>query len=100
MRSGTQEGARTCEHVAPMATTAVSSFAKALALGEIHEDLVCPYPIPGGEEADKVRALVQGFRDYASSNIDSQKIDETGTIPDQTFRDLGELGLMGLYVPE
>jgi acyl-CoA dehydrogenase family member 9 len=83
-----------------MATTAVSSFAKALALGEIHEDLVFPYPIPKGDEADKVRKLVEGFRAYAAENIDSQKIDETGEIPSQTFRDLGELGLMGLYVPE
>jgi acyl-CoA dehydrogenase family member 9 len=83
-----------------MATTAVSSFAKALALGEIHEDLVFPYPIPHGDEADKVRGLIEGFRSYAEDNIDSQRIDESGTIADETFRDLGELGLMGLYVPE
>jgi acyl-CoA dehydrogenase family member 9 len=83
-----------------MATTTVSSFAKALALGEIHEDLVFPYPIPSGDEADKVRGLVAAFREYAAENLDSQEIDETGTIDDQVFRDLGELGLMGLYVPE
>ena len=83
-----------------MATTTVSSFAKALALGEIHEDLVFPYPIPTGEEAEKVRGLIQGFRDYAEENLDSQQIDESGEIPDQVYRDLGELGLMGLYVPE
>ncbi len=83
-----------------MATTAVSSFAKALALGEIHEDLVFPYPIPGGEEADKVRALVQSFRAYAAEHVDPVAIDETGDIPDRIYRDLGELGLMGLYVPE
>jgi acyl-CoA dehydrogenase family member 9 len=83
-----------------MATTAVSSFTKALALGEIHEDLVFPYPIPSGDEADKVRRLVAGFRDYAAEHIDPLEIDETGTISDQTYRDLGELGLMGLYVPE
>src|SRR3712207_3430864 len=83
-----------------MATTAVSSFTKALALGEIHEDLVFPYPIPSGEEADKVRKLVAGFREYADEHIDSREIDELGTITDQTYRDLGELGLMGMYVPE
>jgi len=83
-----------------MAATTVSSFAKALALGEIHEDLVFPYPIPRGEEAAKVRGLIQAFRDYAAEHVDSQQIDETGEIPDQVYRDLGELGLMGLYVPE
>ncbi len=83
-----------------MANTTVSSFAKALALGEIHEDLVFPYPIPRGDEADKVRGLIQAFRDYAQDNVDPLEIDESGTIPDRVYRDLGELGLMGLYVPE
>jgi acyl-CoA dehydrogenase family protein 9 len=81
-------------------TTAVTSFSKALMLGEIHEDMVFPYPIPGTEEADRVRALVQGFRSYAADHIDSRRIDEEGWIPDEVFTDLGELGLMGLYVPE
>src|SRR5213596_1722885 len=83
-----------------VATERVSSFSKALALGEIHEDVVFPYPIPRGEEAEKVRGLIRGFRDYAAQHIDSREIDETGTISDKVYRDLGELGLMGLYVDE
>ena len=78
----------------------VSSFSKALALGEIHEDVVFPYPIPRGEEAEKVRRLIRGFRDYAAEHIDSREIDETETISDRVYRDLGDLGLMGLYVDE
>src|SRR3954469_13210487 len=83
-----------------VAADRVWSFSKALALGEIHEDVVFPYPIPRGEEADKVRGLVQDFRAYAEQHIDSREIDETGTISDQVYRDLGDLGLMGLYVDE
>src|SRR3712207_4193268 len=83
-----------------MATTTVSSFTKALALGQIHQDLVFPKPIPAGEEAGKVRALHQGLRDCASETVGPQKIDESGTIDDQVYRDPGELGLMGHYVPE
>ena len=83
-----------------VATDRVSSFSKALALGEIHEDVVFPYPIPRGDEAEKVRNLIRGFRDYAAQNIDSREIDETGTISDEVYRDLGDLGLMGLYVDE
>ena len=78
----------------------VSSFSKALMLGEIHEELVFPYPIPSGEEADKVRELVTAFRDYAADHIDSRRIDEEAWIPDEVFLELGERGLMGLYVPE
>ena len=85
-----------------MSTTAatVSSFSKALALGEIHEDLVFPYPIPAEDEAEKVRGLIGAFREYAADNIDSRRIDDERWIEDKVFRDLGELGLMGLYVPE
>ena len=79
--------------------TDVTSFAKALALGEIHEELVFPYPLPRDEEAEKVRGLIARFRDYAAEHIDSRAIDEEGWIDDQVYRDLGELGLMGLYVP-
>ncbi len=80
--------------------SAVSSFSKALALGEIHEDLVFPYPPEDPEEAGKIRGLVSAFREYAKDNVDSRKIDDERWIDDQVFRDLGELGLMGLYVPE
>src|SRR3954464_2885223 len=82
-----------------MADEDVPSFAKGLMLGEIHEDLVFPYPIPDREEVEKVRGLIKGFREYAAEHIDSRKIDRDGWIPDQIYRDLGELGLMGLYVP-
>jgi acyl-CoA dehydrogenase family protein 9 len=78
----------------------VTSFAKALVLGEIHEELVFPYPLPDEAEAEKVRRLIDAFRTYAADHIDSRKIDEERWIEDRVFTDLGELGLLGLYVPE
>jgi alkylation response protein AidB-like acyl-CoA dehydrogenase len=84
----------------PATAQAVSSFSKALVLGEIHEDMVFPYPIPRGDEADKTRTLVRRFREYADEHIDPRKIDEDAWIPDEIYRDLGELGFMGLWVPE
>jgi acyl-CoA dehydrogenase family protein 9 len=80
--------------------TGVSSFSKALVLGEIHEDMVFPYPRPNDAEADKIRGLITSFRDYAAENVDSRAIDDARWIEDHVYRDLGELGLMGLYVPE
>ena len=84
----------------PETATAVTSFSKALMLGEIHEDMVFPYPLPDGGEADKVRGLVDAFRGYSAEHIDYRTIDREAWIPDEVYRDLGELGLMGLYVPE
>jgi acyl-CoA dehydrogenase family member 9 len=80
--------------------TDVSSFAKALVLGEIHEDLVFPYPLPDDDEAAKVRGLITRFREYAAENIDARRIDAEAWIDDQVYRDLGEIGITGLYVPE
>jgi len=78
----------------------ITSFSKALVLGEIHEEIVFPYPRPDDAEADKIRGLIAAFRAYAAEHIDSREIDEKGWIEDQVYRDLGELGLLGLYVPE
>ena len=44
----------------------VTSFAKALVLGEIHEELVFPFPLPDEAEAEKVRGLINAFRTYAA----------------------------------
>jgi acyl-CoA dehydrogenase family protein 9 len=80
--------------------TGVSSFAKSLFLGEIHEDLVFPYPKPDQAEQGKVRALVQSAREFAETSYDQRKVEEQRWIGDDRIRELGERGLMGLYVPE
>ena len=80
--------------------SAVSSFSKALVLGEIHEDMVFPYPLPDQGEAEKIRGLIAAFREFAADHVDSRRIDDERWIPDETYRELGERGLMGLYVPE
>jgi acyl-CoA dehydrogenase family member 9 len=86
--------------MAQQTTAAVTSFSKALALGEIHEPIVFPYPLPSDEEAERVRTLIARFRDYAAAHLDPFAIDREAWIPDQVFNDLGDLGLMGLYVAE
>jgi alkylation response protein AidB-like acyl-CoA dehydrogenase len=76
----------------------VSSFAKSLFLGEIHEDLVFPWPSPDPDEQDRIRELNARIRDYCAENYDARKAEEERWIPDQVLRDLGEIGALGLYV--
>jgi acyl-CoA dehydrogenase family protein 9 len=83
----------------PAAETAVSSFAKSLFLGEIHEELVFPFPQPHPDEQDKIRALNASLRELAQT-YDPRKVEEQRWIGDDVIRDLGERGLCGLYVPE
>ena len=78
----------------------VSSFAKSLFLGEIHEEMVFPFPMPSDEEQEKVRGLIGSLREYAEEAYDERRFDEERWIPDEVIAGLGERGLMGLYVPE
>jgi acyl-CoA dehydrogenase family protein 9 len=89
------EAATTQERADEKAVT--SSFAKSLFLGQIHEDLVFPFPKPEPDEQERIRSLIAGLREVP---YDAHKIEEDGWIGDKTIRELGERGLLGLYVPE
>ena len=77
----------------------VSSFAKALFLGEIHEELVFPYPLPSEEQQRRTRELVRSAREFGAG-YDQRKVEEERWIGDDNIRELGERGLLGLYAPE
>lgn len=76
-----------------------SSFAKSLFCGEIHEEMVFPWPQPDEAEQDRVRGLINAAREIGE-RIDSREIEEKRWIGDRLVRDLGDAGLCGLYVPE
>jgi acyl-CoA dehydrogenase family protein 9 len=80
------------------AATAVSSFSKSLFLGEIHEDLVFPFPKPDHEEQDRIRHLVKQAREFGET-YDQRKVEEDRWIGDDKIAELGARGLTGLYVP-
>src|SRR3954462_11963863 len=77
----------------------VSSFAKSLFLGEIHEELVFPYPEPDDAERRRISQLVASCREFGST-YDERAGGGGRWIGDDEIRELGERGLMGLYVPE
>ncbi len=83
----------------PPQSEEASSFSKSLFLGEIHEEMVFPFPKPEQEEQDKIRALNSSLRELAEG-IDTREIEEKRWIGDGLVRELGERGLCGLYVPE
>ena len=75
----------------------VSSFTKSLFLGEIHEELVFPWPAPDPGEQERIRELNAAARDIGS-RMDHREIEEKRWIGDDVIRELGEAGLCGLYV--
>src|SRR3954453_6138519 len=90
------EAATTTQDTPPQ--QGVSSFSKSLFLGEIHEELVFPYPKPDQDEQDRIRKLVAQAREFGAG-YDQRQVEEQRWIGDDKIAELGERGLMGLYVP-
>ncbi|MET4582135.1 acyl-CoA dehydrogenase family protein 9 [Conyzicola nivalis] len=76
------------------------SFTKALFLGNTHSELVMPYPLLESAERTKVEALAGSARDYLANTYDPWKAEADRWVGDDTIRDLGERGLLGLFVDE
>ena len=76
------------------------SFTKGVFLGEIHEDLVFPFPVLADEERESLRMILDSFRAFAADHIDSRQLDHDGRFTDDIRTGMAELGLMGLNIPE
>lgn len=94
--------AASAEATAPSGSDRLSSpsFAKGLFVGELHQDLVTPYPAMSREETRKVRDLSATLHAVADEHYDARRIEEERWIGDGVIRELGDAGLLGLYVPE
>jgi acyl-CoA dehydrogenase family protein 9 len=71
-----------------------------LFLGHIEESLVYPYPLPPPEEGEVVELVLETFRRFAADHIDAERFDREASYPTDVLRGLGEIGLMGVVVPE
>jgi acyl-CoA dehydrogenase family member 9 len=79
---------------------AATSFAKGLFVGEIHQELVTPYPAMAREEGRRVADLSATLHAIADEHYDARRIEDERWIGDEVLAHLGEAGLLGLYVPE
>ena len=99
MEAGPQAQAASQAEIEGKPEGEVSSFAKSLFMGEIHEEMVFPYPKPKAEEQAKVKSLIAAAHEIAGS-VDHRKAEEDRWIGDKTIKALGDAGLCGLYVDE
>jgi acyl-CoA dehydrogenase family protein 9 len=76
------------------------SFTKALFLGELHEELIFPFPTLTPEDAESQRMVLDSLRSWAATAVDRRKHDHEGKFADGVREGLAELGLMGLNIPE
>ncbi len=77
------------------------SFVRDLALGEISEDILFPYPKMKTEEAEMVRSITDTVGQwFESKRSEFPKWDVSGHLPESIVQEMRELGLFSLIIPE
>ncbi len=74
-----------------------SSFAASMFAGRLDSDLVLPFPAPDPAEVERVRAHVASLREV-TADYDPMRAERDRWVGDDVLRNLGEAGLMGLYI--
>src|SRR5258706_1904211 len=78
----------------------VESFLKAVFQGHIEESLVFPFPEVPADVKETVAAFSDAYRDFDAANIDSEKVDREHFFPREAVKGMGELGALGMTIPE
>ena len=86
------EAAREQEWAAP-------SFVRELFLGKLRMDLIHPYPEQDPEEVARAKPFLDKLERFLREDVDSDRIDREGEIPDAVIQRLRELGAFGIKIP-
>src|SRR5947199_5982863 len=86
------EAAREQHWVAP-------SFVRDLFLGRLRMPLIDPYPEQDPEEVRRAQPFLDQLERFLRDEVDSDKIDREGEIPDAVIEGLRALGAFGIKIP-
>lgn len=81
-------------------TKEIQSIVKNMFYGEVMEDEVFPFPHFNESQIEMAKAMVDAIDKFATSSIDSAKLDKEAKIPADILEGLAGLGLCGLGVEE
>src|SRR5256712_2957357 len=86
------EAAREQEWVAP-------SFVRDLFLGKLRLELIHPYPEQDPEEITRAQPFLERLERFRREQVDADRSDREGEIPDTVIQGLRELGAFGIKIP-
>jgi hypothetical protein len=86
------EAAREQEWAAP-------SFVRELFLGNLRMDLIHPYPEQDPDEVARAKPFLDKLERFLREEVDSDKIDREGEIPETVIQGLRDLGAFGIKIP-
>jgi alkylation response protein AidB-like acyl-CoA dehydrogenase len=76
------------------------SFGKELFLGRFRLDLIHPQPELDEGQVGKGEAFLERLRVFLTGSVDRQLIEREARIPADVIRGLGDLGALGMKIPE
>jgi alkylation response protein AidB-like acyl-CoA dehydrogenase len=76
------------------------SFGRALFLGEFRLDLIHPQPELDPAAVEKGETFLERLRVFLTERVDRQRIEREARIPAEVVEGLGELGALGMKIPE
>src|SRR2546426_1954112 len=75
---------------------AAPSFVRDLFLGSLRMALIDPYPERDPDEVTRAQPFLDKLERFLRDNVDSDRIDREGEIPDAVIQGLRELGAFGI----
>ncbi len=78
---------------------AAPSFVRDLFLGSLRMALIDPYPERDPDEVTRAQPFLDKLERFLRDNVDSDRIDREGEIPDAVIEGLRELGAFGIKIP-
>jgi len=75
------------------------SFVRELFLGRLRMNLVHPYPEQTADEESRARPFLDALAKVLREQVDSDRIDREGEIPEDVVRALREVGAFGIKIP-
>jgi alkylation response protein AidB-like acyl-CoA dehydrogenase len=76
------------------------SFGKELFLGNFRLDLIHPQPELDPSAVEKGEAFLERLRAFLVERVDRRQVEREAKIPAEVIRGLGELGALGMKIPE
>lgn len=68
--------------------------------GEVNENLIFPFPHFSDAQVEMAKEMTSAIDQFAKDNINGEKFDRDSHIPNEVIEGLGQLGVLGLAVPE
>jgi alkylation response protein AidB-like acyl-CoA dehydrogenase len=98
-RKITADEAREVAEAAREQEWAAPSFVRDLFLGNLRMDLIHPYPEQDAEEVARAKPFLDKLERFLREDVDSDRIDREGEIPESVIQGLRDLGAFGIKIP-